>query len=105
MFQRNFVRAIGAHRHAAEHPYRGDRPDLAARERARASSQTSNRCITSGYVPRVAYNTGDVDARERAIDGKDRPIFVNTKYSCLATLDPVHSFKPFWSSRPRTAAI
>jgi uncharacterized protein (TIGR03032 family) len=51
------------------------------------------------YVPRMAQTTGDVDAHELAVDGQDRLIFVNTKYSCLATLDTVHSFKPLWKPR------
>jgi len=46
-----------------------------------------------------AQTTGDVDAHELAVDGQDRLIFVNTKYSCLATLDTVHSFKPLWKPR------
>jgi hypothetical protein len=41
------------------------------------------------YVPRMSHTTGDVDAHELGVDAKDRLIFVNTKYSCLATLDPV----------------
>jgi hypothetical protein len=44
----------------------------------------------------MSHTTGDIDAHELAIDGKDEIIFVNTKYSCLATLDVVHSFKPVW---------
>ena len=48
------------------------------------------------YVPRAAYTTGDVDAHELGIDGAGRLIFVNTKYSCLATIDEAHSFRPIW---------
>ncbi len=49
------------------------------------------------FVPRVAYITGDLDAHDVVLDQDDRVIFVNTKYSCLATLDPVHSFDPVWT--------
>lgn len=48
------------------------------------------------YVPRNAQTTGDVDAHEIAIEPSGRIIFVNTAYSCLATLDMVHGFKPIW---------
>ncbi len=48
------------------------------------------------YVPRLSYTTGDIDAHELGIDKNDQLIFVNTKYSCLATPDTVHSFKPLW---------
>src|SRR5271155_650985 len=30
------------------------------------------------------------------VDGMDRPIFVNTRFNCLATLSPKHSFAPLW---------
>jgi uncharacterized protein (TIGR03032 family) len=48
------------------------------------------------YVPRMSHTTGDIDAHEIGVDAEDRLVFVNTKYSCLATFDPVHSFKPLW---------
>jgi uncharacterized protein (TIGR03032 family) len=48
------------------------------------------------YVPRASHTTGDIDAHEIGVDADDNLIFVNTKYSCLATTDPVHSFRPVW---------
>lgn len=48
------------------------------------------------YVPRVAYTTGDLDAHDVAIDGRGRLVFVNTAYSCLATLSERYSFTPLW---------
>lgn len=47
-------------------------------------------------MPRRTYVTGDIDVHEVAADGEGRPIFVCTGHSCLATLDPVHSFRPIW---------
>lgn len=47
-------------------------------------------------VPRNAQTTGDLDIHELGIDQGDRVIFVNTSYSCLATLDITHSFRPIW---------
>jgi uncharacterized protein (TIGR03032 family) len=46
--------------------------------------------------PREAYTTGNIDVHEMAVDANGRLIFVNTLYSCLATLDPKHSFRPIW---------
>ncbi len=47
------------------------------------------------YFPRVSYTTGDLDIHDlTVVDGQ--VIFVNSKYSCLATLDLQHSFKPLW---------
>jgi uncharacterized protein (TIGR03032 family) len=50
-------------------------------------------------MPRTTYITGDIDAHELAADGEGRPVFVNTSYSCLATVDPVHSFRPIWKPK------
>jgi uncharacterized protein (TIGR03032 family) len=48
------------------------------------------------FVPREAQTTGDIDIHEMGVDLSGRLIFVNTKYSCLATIDPKNSFKPLW---------
>lgn len=45
---------------------------------------------------RTAYITGDVDVHEVALNKDDRPVFIVTKYSCLATISQTHSFKPLW---------
>lgn len=47
-------------------------------------------------MPRSAHITGDIDVHEVAVDADGRPVFVNTSFSCLAGLDPIHSFKPVW---------
>lgn len=51
------------------------------------------------YVPRFATTTGDLDIHELGVMGDGRIIFVNTLYSCLATLSQVHSFRPYWSPK------
>lgn len=48
------------------------------------------------YLPQVAYTTGDLDIHDIIIDANDRPVFVNTVFSCLATISERHSFKPLW---------
>jgi uncharacterized protein (TIGR03032 family) len=50
------------------------------------------------YLPRAAHVTGDVQIHEMAYIG-DQVLFVNTRFSCLATHDPDHSFAPTW--RPK----
>lgn len=50
----------------------------------------------ANYVPRNAHTTGDVDMHEIGVEATGRVIFVNTKYSCLATPSVTHSFKPVW---------
>jgi uncharacterized protein (TIGR03032 family) len=48
------------------------------------------------YSPHVAWITGDVDAHDVAIPPGRRPIFVNTLFSCIATVSEGASFKPLW---------
>jgi uncharacterized protein (TIGR03032 family) len=48
------------------------------------------------YVPRVGYTTGDLDAHDVAVDKGGRVIFVNTLFSCLATVSERYSFAPLW---------
>ncbi len=50
------------------------------------------------FLPRSAHVTGDVQIHEMAYVG-DELWFVNTRFSCLATHDPDHSFSPVW--RPK----
>lgn len=49
------------------------------------------------YVPAVSYTTGDVNAHEVVLGADGQPIFVNTAFSCLATLAPGCSFAPTWA--------
>jgi uncharacterized protein (TIGR03032 family) len=48
------------------------------------------------YVPRRADTTGDLDVHDIAVGADGRVVFVNTAYSCLATLSERHSFAPLW---------
>ena len=48
------------------------------------------------YVPRVAYTTGDLDAHDLAVTRAGQVVFVNTLFSCLATLSERASFVPLW---------
>ena len=47
------------------------------------------------YLPRAIHVTGDIDIHELAWGRRDLWI-VNTKFCCLCTLDPDHSFRPRW---------
>ncbi|MHB8808568.1 MAG: TIGR03032 family protein [Desulfobulbaceae bacterium] len=48
------------------------------------------------FVPRAGFTTGDLDIHDMALDRDGRLVFVNTLYSCLATLSEHHSFCPVW---------
>jgi uncharacterized protein (TIGR03032 family) len=98
VFQRNFVRAMGL----AATPQRIHLASIAQiwrLENVLGPGQLANQDklhYERLYVPRASFTTGDIDAHELAVGGDGRLIFVNTKYSCLATTDEVHSFKPLW---------
>ena len=47
------------------------------------------------YLPRDLHVTGDIDIHEMAWVGEEL-WFVNTRFSCLCTLDKNHSFIPRW---------
>ncbi|MEM7444377.1 MAG: TIGR03032 family protein [Pseudomonadota bacterium] len=58
--------------------------------------QRVNNQFDACYVPRLVHLTGRLDAHDVGVDDQDRPIFVNTRYNCLATVSPRHSFEPIW---------
>ena len=49
------------------------------------------------YVPAAGFTTGDVNAHEVVLGPDGQPIFVNTAFSCLASLAPGCSFAPTWT--------
>jgi len=49
------------------------------------------------YVPRRQHVTGNVDIHEMSFDAGGELWFVNTRFSCLSTLDLFHSFTPRWN--------
>jgi len=48
------------------------------------------------YLPRRLHVTGDIDIHEMAYDKDGELWVVNTRFGCLCTLDPDHSFHPRW---------
>lgn len=48
------------------------------------------------FLPREIHVTGDIDVHEMAYDPDHQLWIVNTRFSCLCTLDIEHSFTPRW---------
>ena len=48
------------------------------------------------YLPRRIHITGDIDIHEMAWADDGALWIVNTRFGCLCTLDPEHSFYPRW---------
>lgn len=51
------------------------------------------------FVPLEGRTTGDLDMHDIAIDADGQVVFVNTLFSCLATLSDHHSFEPLWKPK------
>src|SRR6478735_2153525 len=47
-------------------------------------------------VPVTGYTTGDVDIHDIVTDEAGQPVFVATRFNCLATLAERASFTPIW---------
>jgi len=61
--------------------------------------EIANRAFDALLVPRNAQTLGDIDVHEIGVDDAGRVILVNTSYSCLATPDIKHSFRPIWKPK------
>jgi len=93
--QQNFERAMGLCWQPGR-LYVGSLFQLWRLENMLRPGELGNQAFDAVLVPRNAQTTGDIDIHEVGIDRGGRVIFVNTKYSCLCTLDLTHSFKPVW---------
>jgi len=51
------------------------------------------------FAPHADWVTGDVDAHDVGWGADGRPVFVNTLFSCLATVSDGHSFRPLWKPK------
>jgi uncharacterized protein (TIGR03032 family) len=93
--QQNFVRAMGLCRDG-ERLWLGSLYQLWRLENMLRPGELGNGSFDTVFVPREGRTTGDIDIHEIGILADGQPVFVNTKHSCLAVLDPVHSFRPYW---------
>ncbi|QNT70434.1 TIGR03032 family protein [Defluviicoccus vanus] len=94
MFERNFSRCMGLH-------VDGDRLWMSTLYQLwRFENALDPGVLHKGYdrvyVPRLGYTTGDIDTHDIAVDSEGRVVFVNTLFSCLATLSEQASFVPLW---------
>ncbi len=48
------------------------------------------------YVPSLSYTTGSLNVHDLVLGRDGRPIFINTDFSCLATIEAGYSFAPIW---------
>lgn len=93
--QQNYVRAMGLHA-TPQRLYVGSLFQIWRLENVLAPHERANNDFDRLYVPRNAQTTGDIDVHELGVDRAGRVIFVNTKFSCLATMSVTHGFRPLW---------
>lgn len=93
--QQNYVRAMGLHA-TPQRLYVGSLFQIWRLENVLAPHERANGHFDRLYVPRNAQTTGDIDVHELNVDRAGRVIFVNTKFSCLATMSLTHGFRPLW---------
>ncbi len=48
------------------------------------------------YVPSISYTTGDLNVHDVVMTKTGKLLFINTDFSCLATLKAGFSFEPLW---------
>ena len=63
---------------------------------ALTGDQRANEIYDACFVPRRVNIIGAVDAHDVGLDKNGEPIFVVTKYNCLARPSATHNFKPIW---------
>lgn len=63
---------------------------------ALAPNQRANGIFDTCYVPRTVHMTGDLDAHDVGIDASGIPLFINTRFNCLATISDRYSFQEVW---------
>jgi len=55
-----------------------------------------NNTFDACFMPRRIHVTGGLDAHDIGLGTDGAPIFVNTRFNCLATVSDVHSFEEVW---------
>ncbi|MEO1251841.1 MAG: TIGR03032 family protein [Pseudomonadota bacterium] len=93
--ERQFIRAMGVHA-TPQQIVLASHWQIWRLENVIAPGRVTPEGFDRHYIPRNAQTTGDVDAHDVGVDNQGRIVFVNTKYSCLATFSHTHSFQPIW---------
>jgi uncharacterized protein (TIGR03032 family) len=79
--------------------YLGTQKEIWRLENILASDELANDMFDRFYAPRAAQLTGDINIHELGVDGDGNVLFINTRYSCLATISDSRAFKPLWKPK------
>lgn len=94
-FERTFNKCMGLAAAGPDTIYLGTRYQIWRLEHgptAGTEYEAYDRC----FVPRRVWTTGYVNCHDVAVDGDGQPLFVNTRFGCLASLSDRFSFVPEW---------
>lgn len=96
IFERTFARCMGLYATPdAQTLYMGTLYQLWRFERVTETGQ-DYAGYDGLYIPQASYVTGDLDLHDIALDAVGKTVFVNTRFSCLATTSERYSFIPIW---------
>ncbi|PIY12023.1 MAG: TIGR03032 family protein [Flexibacter sp. CG_4_10_14_3_um_filter_32_15] len=93
--ERSFERAMGLHVESENSFYLSTRFLLWRFENALAAGQIHKEA-DKVYIPRQAFNTGDLNVHDVSVDKNGEIVFVNTRYNCIAKISEKYNFKPLW---------
>ncbi|AFM04509.1 TIGR03032 family protein [Bernardetia litoralis DSM 6794] len=93
--EKSFDRAMGLHVESENSFYLSTRFLLWRFENALAEGQIHKEA-DKVYIPRQAFNTGDLNVHDVSVDENGETVFVNTRYNCIAKVSEKYNFKPIW---------
>jgi uncharacterized protein (TIGR03032 family) len=79
--------------------YLGTKNEIWRLENILRSDELADQMFDRFYAPRTAHMTGDINIHEMGVDAHGDILFINTRYSCLATVSATHAFKPLWKPK------
>lgn len=94
-FERTFSKCMGLAAAGPDTIYLGTRYQIWRLEQGPTTGtafEEFDRC----FVPRRVWTTGYINCHDVAVDGDGKPLFVNTRFGCLASLSDRYSFVPEW---------
>ncbi len=96
IFERTFSKTMGLARDGDHTLYLGTLYQLWRLENPLPPGQLYEDEYDRLYIPRQMHLTGLMNVHDVAVDRTGRPIFVNTRFGCLATVSDEFSFVPLW---------
>jgi len=94
--QMAFHRPMGIHRHGVHGLSIAAGDQILHLQNVLDPAERMSGTFDAGFMPRQSEFTGQLDQHDLGIDADGRSIFVNTRFNCLATPDPRHSFAEVW---------